>query len=156
MLTFRFRQMYSTELFLSTQALWGPNLFLVNRQWYQPMLCITEQIQVNRLILGNVENYLENCILKLALYDYKLFCVVNKWKCARTFSIALFQGGEIRRKTEQPWRTENMNGAPRALRKGRSARHAADLFKAVFMAGLGRCTSLVGWIIELLWKGHHK
>lgn len=57
------------------------------------MLCITEQIQVNRLILGKVENYLENCILKLVLY--KRFCVVNKCKRAHTFSVALFQGGEI-------------------------------------------------------------
>jgi len=96
MLRFRFRQIYSTELFLRTQALWGPNLFLVNRQWYQPMLCVTEQIQVNGLILGNVEYYLENCVLKLLLY--KIFCVVNKWKCAHIFSVAFFQGGKKWRK----------------------------------------------------------
>jgi len=52
--------------------------------------------------------------------------------------------GKYEGKTEQPWRTENMNGAPKAFRKGRSARHAADLFKAGFVAGVGRCTALVG------------
>jgi len=68
------------------------------------------------------------------------------------FPLLRFKVGEYEVKTEQPWRTENMNGAPKAFRKGRSARHAADLFKAGFGADLGRCTALVGWIVELLWK----
>jgi hypothetical protein len=61
------------------------------------------------------------------------------------FKVEIYEG-----KTEQPWRRENVNGAPKSFRKGRSARHAADLFKEGFMAGLGRCTALVGSIVELL------
>jgi len=52
--------------------------------------------------------------------------------------------GKYDGKIEQPWWTENMNGATKAFRKGRSARHAADLFKAGFVNVLGRCTALLG------------
>ena len=43
-----------------------------------------------------------------------------------------------------------MDGAPKAFRKGRSARHAEDPFKAGFVARLGRFAALDGYVVELL------